>query len=112
MSARDEGSLNRLSEETGEAWDSFYASARHNDVLDPKTTILIHLAAAMSAGCHPCMRHYLGVAEEAGISEQEIGAAEAIAMAVRAGQVRAQFREPRRRGPSGPSDQEEHTQKA
>jgi len=36
-----------------DAFDSFYASARNNDILDPKTTILIHLATAMAAGCSP-----------------------------------------------------------
>jgi hypothetical protein len=44
------------------------------------------------------MDHYLGVAREIGISSSEIGAAEAIVMAVAAGRVRAQFREVRERG--------------
>ena len=44
------------------------------------------------------MAHYLGVAEEQGISKSEIGAVEAIVMAVAAGKVRAQFREARRHG--------------
>ena len=35
------------------AFDAFYDTARYNDVLDPKTTIMIHLATAMSAGCYP-----------------------------------------------------------
>jgi hypothetical protein len=35
------------------AYGAFYASARHNEILDPKTTLLIHLAAAMSGGCYP-----------------------------------------------------------
>jgi len=35
------------------AWTEFYAAARHNDILDAKTTILIHLATALSAGCYP-----------------------------------------------------------
>jgi hypothetical protein len=39
------------------------------------------------------MRQYLGVAKEAGITEEEIGAVQAIVMAVQAGKVRAQFRE-------------------
>lgn len=42
-----------LSKRQREAFDAFYRSARKNDVLDPKTTILIHLAAAMSVGCSP-----------------------------------------------------------
>ena len=43
------------------------------------------------------MEHYLGVAKASGISDEEIGAAQAIVMAVSAGRVRAQFREARRR---------------
>ncbi len=35
------------------AFDAFYDAARHNDVLDSKTTLMIHLATAMSAGCYP-----------------------------------------------------------
>ena len=42
-----------LSEETGKAWDAFYSAARDNDVLDPKTTVLVQVAAAMAAGCYP-----------------------------------------------------------
>ena len=43
------------------------------------------------------MEHYLGVAGEMGISDEEIGAVQAIVMAVSGGRVRAQFREVRRR---------------
>ncbi len=46
------------------------------------------------------MEHYLGGAREIGITEAEIGAAQAIVMAVSAGKVRAQFREARGRGKS------------
>ena len=42
------------------------------------------------------MRSYLGVAREQGIRDAEIGAVQAIVMAVSAGRVRAQFREARR----------------
>jgi hypothetical protein len=43
---------------------------------------------------------YLGVAEEVGLSDEEMGAAESIVMAVSAGRIRAQFRkvESRHRG--------------
>jgi hypothetical protein len=44
------------------------------------------------------MEHYLGVAREKGIPEDEIGAAQSIVMAVSAGRVNAQFREVRNRG--------------
>ena len=43
------------------------------------------------------MEHYLGVAKDDGLSDDEIGAAQSIAMAVSAGRVRAQFREVRKR---------------
>ncbi len=41
------------------------------------------------------MDHYLGVAKAEDVTDDEIGAAQAIAMAVSAGRVRAQFREVR-----------------
>lgn len=42
------------------------------------------------------MESYFGVAKEHGISREEIGAVEAIVIAVMGGQVRARFREARR----------------
>ncbi len=48
------------------------------------------------------MRHYLGVAKKAGVTDEEIGAAEAIVMAVQAGRIRAQFRDARRKGYRSP----------
>ncbi len=42
-----------LSKEQRKAYDDFYDSARYNDILDPKTTLMLHLAAAMAAGCQP-----------------------------------------------------------
>lgn len=35
------------------AYAGFYDSARNNGVLDEKTTVLVHLAAAMAVGCYP-----------------------------------------------------------
>jgi hypothetical protein len=43
------------------------------------------------------MQHYLGVAKDMGISEEEIGAIQAIVMAVSAGKVNAQLHEVRSR---------------
>jgi hypothetical protein len=43
------------------------------------------------------MEHYLGVAKEEGLTEDELGAAQSIVMAVAAGRVRAQLREVRAR---------------
>jgi hypothetical protein len=34
-------------------YTEFYDAARHNDILEPKTTLLIHLAAALAVGCYP-----------------------------------------------------------
>ncbi len=42
-----------LPEKQDEAFNQFYKSARVNDVLDQKTTLLLHLAAAMSVACYP-----------------------------------------------------------
>ncbi len=39
------------------------------------------------------MEHYLSVAKEEGISEEEIGTAQSIVMAVSAGKINAQFRD-------------------
>jgi hypothetical protein len=44
------------------------------------------------------MEEYLGVAKEQGITEDELGAAQAIVMAVAAGRIGAQVREVRARG--------------
>ena len=41
------------------------------------------------------MRHYLGVAKEQGITEEEIGAAEAVVMAVSACRIRTQLADAR-----------------
>jgi len=43
------------------------------------------------------MNEYLGVAEEKGITDEELGAVQAIVMAVSAGRVNAQVQEVRRR---------------
>ncbi len=34
-------------------WQSFYDSARHNKILDERTTLMLHLASAMAVGCYP-----------------------------------------------------------
>lgn len=35
------------------AFDEFYKSARYNEVLERKTTLMVHLASAMALGCYP-----------------------------------------------------------
>ena len=42
-----------LPEEQKKAYTEFYNTARNNDILESKTTLLVHLAAAMALGCHP-----------------------------------------------------------
>ena len=42
-----------LPEKQDKAFNDFYKAARFNKVLDPKTTLMIHLAMAMSVGCYP-----------------------------------------------------------
>ena len=42
-----------LSKEQNDLWNAAYGAARHNDVLDPRTTTLMHLAVAMAVGCYP-----------------------------------------------------------
>jgi len=42
-----------LPEKLKNAYRSFYDSARNNDILDPKTTLLIHFASALALGCYP-----------------------------------------------------------
>lgn len=86
-----------LPREQREAFARFYKSARRNDILDPKTTLLIHFASAMAVGCSPCMEQDLGMAKEEGITEDELGAAQSIAMLVAAGRIRAQLQEVRAR---------------
>ena len=74
-------------------YTDFQNSVRYNEILDPNTTLMIHMAVAMALGCYPLMRHYLNVAREEGLTDDEIGTVQSIAMAVSAGRVRAQFLE-------------------
>jgi len=50
------------------------------------------------------MEHYLGVAREGGVTDEEVGAVLAIVMAVSAGRVEAQFREAAARGRASNQD--------
>ena len=42
-----------LSEKQRRSFNQFYDSARGNEILEPKVTLMIHLAAAMAVGCYP-----------------------------------------------------------
>lgn len=86
-----------LPEKQQKAFGEFYDTVRHNGILDPKTTLLLHLGAAMALGCSPCMEYYLGEVEKAEITQEEIGAVQAAVMAVSAGRVNAQLREVEKR---------------
>jgi hypothetical protein len=35
------------------SFGQFYKSVRENEILDPKTTLLLHLGSAMAFGCYP-----------------------------------------------------------
>ena len=54
------------------------------------------------------MEHYLGVAEEQGITGDEIGAVQAIVMAVSAGRIEAQLREVGARNKTSAVKKHEH----
>ncbi len=71
----------------------FHKTIVANDVLDPKTTFMVEMGAAMAVGCYPCMEMLKGVAADKGVSEEELGTIHAIAMAVSAGRVFNQYRE-------------------
>ena len=42
-----------LAEDQARMFNDFYNSARRNKILEPKTTLMIHLAAAMAVSCYP-----------------------------------------------------------
>ena len=42
-----------LPEEQKKTYTNFYKSARHNETLEPKTTLMLHMAAAMAFACYP-----------------------------------------------------------
>ena len=49
----EEEEVAMLTRQQAAAFGRFYKTARENDSLDPKTTVLLHLAAAMALGCYP-----------------------------------------------------------
>lgn len=53
------------------------------------------------------MEHYLGVAREEGVTDDEIGCVQSIVMAVSAGRIEAQFREARARGRASTGSKED-----
>jgi alkylhydroperoxidase/carboxymuconolactone decarboxylase family protein YurZ len=71
----------------------FHDEMISNGVIDPKTTFMIEIGAAMAVGCYPCMEMLTGMAGEKGVSREELGTIQAIVMAVSAGKVFNQYRE-------------------
>jgi alkylhydroperoxidase family enzyme len=71
-----------------EQFDRFRKAVLSNEVLDSGTTLVLHLATAMTVGCSPCMRDYLGVTEQEGLTPAEVDAIQAIAMSVSACRIR------------------------
>lgn len=71
----------------------FHNSMVANGVIDPKTTFMIQMGAAIAVGCYPCMELLAASAKEKGVSEEELGTIQAIVMAVAAGSAFNQFRE-------------------
>ena len=87
-----------------DTFGEFYDAARHNGILDAKTTYLLHVATAMAVGCVPCMEYYLKQQTKEGVTDEEIGAVQAVVMAVSAGKVNAQLREVERRVLKNPKE--------
>ena len=71
----------------------FHKSIISNDIIDPKTTFMIEMGAAMAVGCYPCMEKLTMAAKEKGVSEEELGTIQAIVMAVSSGRIFNQYRE-------------------
>ncbi|MEN6437208.1 MAG: carboxymuconolactone decarboxylase family protein [Syntrophobacter sp.] len=82
-----------LPEHVKQKFVDFHDAAASNGILNPKTTVMIQLGAAMALGCHPCMKTLTRIAEEKDVSQEEIGAVYGIAMAVAAGTVFNRYRE-------------------
>ena len=75
------------------SFKQFHDEMISNGVIDPKTTFMIQMGAAMAVCCYPCMEILTGMAGEKGVSEEELGTIHAIVMAVSAGKVFNQYRE-------------------
>lgn len=76
-----------------QSYSDFHHAMVSNGIIDPKTTFMIQMGAAMIAGCYPCMEILAGMAKEKGVSEEELGAIQAIVMAVSAATVFNQFKD-------------------
>lgn len=84
-----------LPERQKQKYEEFFESTAKNEIVDLKTTVMIQLAASFVIGCYPWMEHFFGVAKENGLTNDEIGAVQSIAMGVSAGRIREQFKQVR-----------------
>ncbi len=75
------------------SFKEFHDDMIANGVIDPKTTFMIEMGAAMAVGCYPCMESLTAMAGDKGVTEAELGTIQAIVMAVSAGRVFNQYRE-------------------
>ena len=75
------------------SFKKFHDDMTSNGVIDPKTTFMIQMGAAIAVGCYPCMEMLTVMAGEKGVSEEELGTIQAIVMAVSAGRVFHQYRD-------------------
>jgi alkylhydroperoxidase/carboxymuconolactone decarboxylase family protein YurZ len=82
-----------LPENLKKSFIDFHDTIIANEVIDPKTTFMIEMGAAMAVGCYPCMEKLTGIAADKGVSEAELGTIQAIVMAVSSGRVFNQYRE-------------------
>lgn len=86
-----------LTKRQNKLYQKFYQSTHENEYLDTRTEILVGLSAAIAMDCAPCMRYYLQIAEDNGVSDEEVAEVLAKVMAVAAGQKRLQTTEAARR---------------
>jgi hypothetical protein len=42
-----------LPEKQKQAYEEFYESTAKNEIVDPKTTVMVQLAASFAIGCYP-----------------------------------------------------------
>jgi alkylhydroperoxidase/carboxymuconolactone decarboxylase family protein YurZ len=82
-----------MSKNLRKSFKQFHDDMISNGVIDSRTTFMIEMGAAMAVGCYPCMEILTGMADSKGVSEEELGAIQAIVMAVSAGKVFNQYRE-------------------
>ncbi len=79
------GSLSKLNPDSVRGYSTLSAAGAKNGKLDAKTRELISLAVAVSLRCDGCITVHADAARKLGVSEEELGEALGVAMAVNAG---------------------------